>query len=252
MKREPVFDVLTWTVRGLLKAQGLDITIDGTDRIPASGGAVLAVNHTSYVDFMEVGLVARKAGRYPRYMMKAELRENKVVGFLMNHCQAIGVDRSHGSESYHEAVDSLRAGNVVVVYPEATISRSFELKEFKTGAARMALDADVPIVPIAIWGVQRVWTKDMPKKLGRSGYPVRIVVGEPVPAEGDVDTLTGRIRESLQNALDRAQAEYPMKQGARWVPRRLGGSAPTLEEARVLEEKELEARRAKKARQAGG
>ncbi|GAA4396171.1 lysophospholipid acyltransferase family protein [Tsukamurella soli] len=247
MRREPVFDVVTALVRGIVRVQGLHVRMEGVDNIPAAGGVVLAVNHTSYVDFMDVGLIARKAGRYPRYMMKAELRENRVVGFLMKHCRAIGVDRSHGSESFHEAVDALRAGELVVVYPEATISRSFELKQFKSGAARMALDSGAQIVPLAIWGAQRIWTKDIPKALGRRGFEIVIVAGPPLEADGDADALTARIRTAMQECLDRAQAGYPAPVGAGWVPRRLGGSAPTLDEALVLEDKEMAERRARKA-----
>ena len=71
--------------------------------------------------------------------------------------------------------ERLRAGELVGVYPEATISRSFELKEFKTGAARMALEAQVPIVPLIVWGAQRMWTKDHPKSLGRNKIPITVV-----------------------------------------------------------------------------
>lgn len=250
MKREPVFDVVTFLVRSIVRAQGLDVRIEGVENIPAAGGVVLTVNHTAYLDFMDVGLITRRAGRYPRFMMKAELRENRILGFLMKHCKAIGVDRSHGAESYHEAVQSLRAGELVVVYPEATISRSFELKQFKSGAARMALDSGAVIVPLAIWGAQRIWTKDIPKRLGRNGFEIVVVAGRPIAPDGDVESLTGRIRAAMQECLDRAQADYPAPAGAGWVPRRLGGSAPTLDEALVLEEREMAERRARKAAKA--
>ena len=72
------------------------------------------------------------------------------------------------------AVERLRAGELVGVYPEATISRSFELKEFKSGAARMARDADVPIIPMIVWGAQRMWTKDHPRNMGRKKIPITV------------------------------------------------------------------------------
>ena len=77
------------------------------------------------------------------------------------------MDRRAGADAYGVAVERLREGEIVGVYPEATISRSFELKDFKSGAIRMAQDAHVPIVPLIVWGAQRVWTKDHPKNLGR-------------------------------------------------------------------------------------
>ncbi|CAM3937673.1 lysophospholipid acyltransferase family protein [Nocardia ninae] len=244
MAREPVYDILTGLVRTIFLVQGLRFDIAGQDQIPRTGGAVLAVNHTAYLDFMEVGLVGRKSGRNVRYMMKAEL-EHGIVGFLMKHCKAIGVDRTAGAESYSRAVQALRDGELVVVYPEATISRSFELKEFKSGAARMALEADVPIVPLVIWGAHRVWTKDIPKQLGRHRFPINIRIGEPIPPAPPPETLTATLRTRMRDLLDQAQQDYPMEPGARWVPARLGGTAPTLAEAAVLEQEELARRRAK-------
>lgn len=246
MSREPVYDILTGLVRTLFVVQGLRMDIVGQDRIPRTGGAVLAVNHTAYLDFMEVGLVGRNSRRNVRFMMKAEL-EHGIVGFLMKHCKAIGVDRSAGAGSYRRALAALRDGELVVVYPEATISRSFELEEFKSGAARMAIDADVPIIPIVIWGAHRIWTKGFPKQLGRHRFPINIRVGDPIPPVDPTDDLTVELRARMSELLADAQANYPMPAGEPWVPARLGGTAPTLAEAAVLEREEL-ARRAAQRR----
>jgi 1-acyl-sn-glycerol-3-phosphate acyltransferase len=205
------------------------------------------VNHTAYLDFMEVGLVGRKSGRNVRFMMKAEL-EHGIVGFLMKHCKAIGVDRTAGAQSYARAVTALRDGELVVVYPEATISRSFELKEFKSGAARMALEADVPIVPLIIWGAHRIWTKDIPRRLGRYNFPINIRIGAAIPPDPSAEKLTATLRARMDELLESAQRDYPMVEGARWVPARLGGTAPTLAEAAVLEREEMERRRRAKTR----
>lgn len=245
MARELTYDVLNVLARGMLHAQGLRIDIRGEENIPRVGGAVLAVNHTSYLDFVEAGLIGRHRGRNVRYMMKAELQRNRVIGFLMKHCKAIPVDRGAGAAAYALAVEALRAGEIVVVYPEATISRSFELKEFKSGAARMAIEADVPIVPVAIWGIHRVWTKGVPKALGRHRFPVNIRVGAPIAPQQPTDALTDELRHSMAELLADAQAEYPNEVGAPWVPVRLGGTAPTPAEAAKLEEAEYAARRAK-------
>ena len=94
----------------------------------------------------------------------------------------IPVDRKAGAGAYDEALAALRAGEVVGVFPEATISQSFEVKGLKSGAARMALAAGVPIVPVRIWGTQRLWTKGHKRQLTRRHTPVTIVVGPPVPA----------------------------------------------------------------------
>ncbi|MCB1301144.1 MAG: 1-acyl-sn-glycerol-3-phosphate acyltransferase, partial [Tetrasphaera sp.] len=71
-----------------------------------------------------------------------------------------------------EALTALKSGEIVGVFPEATMSRSFELKPFKSGAARMARDAGVPLLPTTLWGAHRVWTKDAPKHRGRSKIPI--------------------------------------------------------------------------------
>ncbi|MQY26931.1 lysophospholipid acyltransferase family protein [Nocardia aurantia] len=247
--REPVFDVLTGLVRTFFGLQGLRFDIGGQDNIPRTGGAVLAVNHTAYLDFMEVGLVGRKSGRNVRYMMKAEL-EHGIVGWLMKHCKAIGVDRSAGAQSYARAVDSLRDGEIVVVYPEATISRSFELKEFKSGAARMAIEAGVPIIPMTIWGAHRVWTKDLPKQLGRHRFPINIRIGAAIPPGESADAMTADLRTAMTELLAHAQEGYEMPAGAPWVPARLGGSAPTPEQAVILDQEELARRRAAAERRA--
>ncbi|WP_063059371.1 lysophospholipid acyltransferase family protein [Nocardia sienata] len=242
MAREPVFDVLAGLAHAVLFAQGVRLDIRGQENIPRTGGAVLAVNHTSYLDFMEVGVVGRRSGRNVRFMMKAEL-DHGVVGFLMKHCKAIGVDRTAGAESFGRAVEALRDGELVVVYPEATISRSFELKEFKSGAARMALESGVPIIALTIWGAHRIWTKGFPKQLGRHNFPVHIRIGEPLVATGSVDEVTVALRGRMSELLTAAQEKYPMPAGQPWVPARLGGSAPTPAQAAVLEAEEYARRR---------
>ena len=109
----------------------------------------------------------------------------KIVNFLIKHTGTIPVDRRAGAGAYAVAVERLRAGELVAVYPEATISRSFELKEFKTGAARMAVEAQVPIIPLIVWGAHRRWTKDHPRKLGRAKIPITVKVGDTAAARRD-------------------------------------------------------------------
>ena len=242
---EPVFRTLEIAAKALVTATGTKITYRGLEHLPTTGGAVVAINHTSYIDFLPAGLAATNRGRRMRFMIKAEMQDVAVVGFMIKHSKAIPVDRRAGADAYPVAVERLRAGELVGVYPEATISRSFELKGFKTGAVRMAQDAQVPIVPLIVWGAQRIWTKDHPKNVGRRKFPITVAVGAPfVPAQS-VDEAIGELREAMESLLLRVQREYPHPSGEYWVPRRLGGGAPTLEEARVLDEAEL-AERARK------
>ena len=163
--------------RLLFALQGLRFTVTGAEHIPREGGAVIVMNHLSYLDFAYAGLVARPNKRVIRFMCKDSIFTHPVAGPLMRGMKHIPVDRESGSASFREALKALKAGELVGVFPEATISRSFELKEFKSGAIRMAQAARVPIVPIVLWGSQRVWTKGHPKRLGRTNTPIILSAG---------------------------------------------------------------------------
>lgn len=232
---EPVFRALEIAARTAVRATGTRITYRGLEHIPSTGAAVVAINHTGYVDFLPAALAATYRKRRMRFMIKAELQDVKFVNFLIGRAGAIPVDRSAGGAAYPVAVQRLRAGELVGVYPEATISRSFELKEFKTGAARMALEAQVPIIPLVVWGVHRIWTKDHPKNMGRNKIPVTVSVGAPMGAGPDVNHTMNELRTAMQALLYEVQETYPHPAGAHWVPARLGGGAPTPAQARALE-----------------
>lgn len=243
---EPVYRGIEIAAAGAARALGTRLTYQGLENIPAHGGAVVAMNHVSYIDYLPAGLASRRRRRRIRYMLKAEMLEVGAVDWIIRHTRCIPVDRQAGAGAYAEAVRRLRAGELVGVFPEATISRSFELKEFKSGAARMALEAEVPIVPMILWGVHRMWTKDHPKSLGRKKIPITVRVGEPLAPIGTAAELDTRMRESMTVLLHEVQEQYPHPAGAYWVPHRLGGGAPTPAEARHLEEAEL-AERARRA-----
>ncbi|MDT5104897.1 MAG: hypothetical protein QOI25_2410 [Mycobacterium sp.] len=244
---EPVFRSLEIAARTAVRVTGTRITYHGLQNIPSVGGAVVAINHTSYLDFLPAALAAMYRKRRLRFMIKSEMQDVKAVNFLIRHSKTIPVDRRAGADAYSVAVDRLRAGELVGVYPEATISRSFELKGFKTGAARMALEAGVPIIPLVVWGAQRIWTKDHPKRVGRNKIPITVAVDPPYTPSGTIDAVMAELREEMTALLHRVQEDYPHPGGEYWVPCRLGGSAPTLEEARLLDETELAERARRQA-----
>ncbi|MFV0494927.1 lysophospholipid acyltransferase family protein [Mycobacterium sp.] len=254
---EPVYGTVITLVRTIFRLQGLKITVSGVENIPATGGAVIAINHTGYLDFMLAGLPTyqQHLGRKVRFMAKQEVFDHKIGGPIMRSLRHIPVDRDSGSASYAAAVENLRAGELVGVYPEATISRSFEIKEFKSGAARMAVDAGVPIIPHIVWGAQRIWTKGHPKKIYRPKVPVQILVGEAIAPTLPVPELTDLLHSRMQHLLTTAQERYgPHPAGEFWVPRRLGGGAPSLAEAAHMDAVEAvtrAARRAERARRSG-
>jgi 1-acyl-sn-glycerol-3-phosphate acyltransferase len=244
---EPVFRSLEIAAKTLVLATGTKITYQNLENIPRIGGGVIPINHTSFVDWLPAALAVHHRGRRIRYLIKAEMQQVKVVNFFIKHTKTIPVNRGSGADAYAAAVQLLRAGEVVGLMPEATISRSFELKEFKTGAARMALEAQVPIVPLIVWGAQRIWTKDHPRNLGRKKIPVTVAAGPPLPPDGDVEDLDAALRDEMTSLLHRVQEEYPHPEGAYWVPQRLGGTAPTVAEAKILEQTERTERARKRA-----
>jgi 1-acyl-sn-glycerol-3-phosphate acyltransferase len=157
----------------------------------------------------------------------------------MRSLRHIEVDRDDGGASYENACRALTAGELVGVYPEATISRSFEIKAFKSGAARMAIDCNVPIVPHIVWGAQRIWTKGHPRKMWRPKIPISVAVGEPIMPTLPPTELTALLHSRMQHLLERVQDDYgPYPPGECWVPHRLGGGAPTLAEANQMDAEE--------------
>jgi 1-acyl-sn-glycerol-3-phosphate acyltransferase len=236
---EPVYSSVITVARGLFAAQGLKFTITGAENFPRQGGAVLVMNHVGYFDFAYAGLAARPAKRLVRFMAKESVFHHRVSGPLMRGMHHIPVDRGAGASSFRAAVQALKAGEIVGVFPEATISRSFELKAFKSGAARLAQEAGVPLLPTTIWGSQRVWTKGQPKRMGRHGFPLLITVGAPITVGADEDAAaaTERMKAAMQVQLDADQAAYPAWPEAEkhLLPVRLGGTAPTIEEADELD-----------------
>lgn len=232
-----IYALLVLIVRTANLIGGHRTTRVGSGRLPTTGGAVLAINHTSYVDFTYIGINALSVDdRRIRFMGKIELRRNLVIRWLMWGCKVIPVDRSAGHDAYLAAVEELRAGEVVGIYPEATISRSYEIKQLKSGAARMALASGVPIIPGIVWGSQRIAPKGGAKHLGRTKTPVMVAIGDPIPARGSADELTETLHAAMTALLHEVQDQYgPHPADAPWVPARLGGSAPTLAEADRLD-----------------
>ena len=249
---EPVYTPVIWVARALFAAQGLKFTVSGTANIPTTGGAVLMINHLSYFDFAYAGLAALPSGRLVRFMAKDDVFRHKISGPLMRGMHHIPVDRTAGAASFRAAVTALKEGEIVGVFPEATISRSFELKGFKSGAVRMAQAAGVPVLPMVIWGSQRVWTKGYPKRLGRTNVPITLSVGEPLVAgrKADADEINTLIRARMNDLLAAAQEAYPAmpNEELKYLPARLGGSAPTLEQATLMDDEEAVRRAARRGR----
>ena len=242
------------TAKVLFRVLGLRFQMSGTEHVPRSGGALLAFNHVSYIDFVLGGLAAQPSGRLVRFMAKREVFDHRVGGPVMRSMHHISVDRADGGASLDEALRYLEAGEVVGIFPEATISRSFEVKELKSGAARIAAEAGVPLIPVALWGTQRLMTKDHERDFTR-GKTIGIRVGEPLFPDGadpvaDTEELRRRLSALVEEAIDAyPPAERPA--GSWWLPASRGGSAPTPARAAELDAQEKAARAARKAARTG-
>ena len=228
---ELVYPPVIRAVTTFWKALGLKFDFQGQEHLPdqSHGGAVLAMNHISYLDFALVGTAALPMKRYVRFMAKKEIFANKLAGPLMRGMHHISVDRSNGSASLVAALRALRDGEIIGIFPEGTISVSFEIKELKSGAVRLAQGAGVPVIPTIIWGSQRLWTKKVKRNLRQRGIPISVTFGEPIYFEKDSDVEAGEaiLRSAMLKMLYEVQEKYPdSHQGQRWAPVRLGGTAP--------------------------
>ena len=224
-----VYPPVVVAIKLFWKYLGLRFDFQGVHHIPRDGGAILSINHVGYLDFALTGTAALPTGRYVRFMAKKEVFDNKLAGPLMRGMHHICVDRNSGSASFVAALRALRAGEIVGIFPEGTISVSFEIKDLKSGAVRLAMAAGVPVIPTIVWGSQRIWTKKVKRNLRREKIPIIVEFGEPLyfDKQSDVEASESLLRETMIAMLHQVQQKYPdSHQGQRWAPLRLGGSAP--------------------------
>ncbi|HEV7212171.1 MAG TPA: lysophospholipid acyltransferase family protein [Blastococcus sp.] len=214
---------------------GFRFDVRGSEHVPLTGGAVICSNHVSFFDFTFLGLGALPQHRLVRFMAKSSVFDHRFAGPFMRAMRHIPVDRKAGAAAFESAVRALKDGQVVGVFPEATISTSFTVKDLKAGAARMAVDAGVPIIPAAVWGGHRIATKG--KVELRRNVPVTVILGEPIVAEpGEkAQSMLRRTKAAMEELLDEAQRSYPDRPAGPddrwWLPAHLGGTAPTPEAA---------------------
>lgn len=242
------YDVLEVVARVLFGAAGWTLHIRGIEHLPADGPVILASNHVSHLDPLYLGVAVRHRRRHLTFLAKREMFESPWTGWLLRLAEQIEVERgSHSSRPVEEAVEVLRCGGAVVVFPEGTISRSFLPAEPKPGLALMGLDSGAPIVPLACFGGQRLLTKDH-ANLTRRGVPLMVNIGPQLrPAAADsASALLDRVWAEVRTLVDEAIRAYPERPASGedwWWPARLGGSAPTPEEARRIMDAEIAARR---------
>ncbi len=243
-----VYPPVIAVARGVFAGLGLRFTLRGAEHLPRTGGAVIACNHVSYLDFALLGYGVRPSRRYVRFMAKESVFRHRVSGPLMRGMHHIPVDRAAGSGAFKQALTALRDGELVGVFPEATISRSFLLKDFKPGAVKLAQAAGVPVVPAIVWGGQRIFTKGQPKDLRGRGKAITVAFAAPitVPKGQPVEEAIEQLVSPMAALLDDVQRSYPDAPSGPddrwWLPVSLGGTAPTPEQAAALDAADKAAR----------
>jgi 1-acyl-sn-glycerol-3-phosphate acyltransferase len=233
---EPIYRSALILGQGLFGFWRLRRIETGLDNLPDGGGAVLAMTHFGYLEFALVEWATwRHNRRRIRFLTTKRAFAKPLVGWLLRGMKHIPVDMEAGAAAYAAAVAALKAGELVGVFPEAGVSSSFEVRDLKSGAARLAAEAGVPLIPVAVWGGQRLMTKNHPVAFrARFGVPIAFAFGSPItvsPAD-DPRVVTARLRSDMMRLLERLQSDYPVDgAGQWWQPRSLGGTAPTAEEA---------------------
>ncbi len=248
-----VYRPVAWATQAVFAIMRWRVQATGEEHIPRTGAVILATNHISYVDPLIVGMPAWSRGRRLSFLAKRELFANPVIGALLRKAGTIEVDRGGlASASLGPAVERLHRGDVIAIFPEGTISTSFVPSAPRLGVARLALESGTPVVPGALWGGQRLVTKD--RRELRRHMLTTVRLGEaiaPTPGE-DPRHLTARIWEAVGRLVDQSARDYPESPSGAddtwWLPAHLGGTAPTVEVALRRAREESELRRA--ARQA--
>jgi 1-acyl-sn-glycerol-3-phosphate acyltransferase len=227
--------------------------VTGVEHIPDDGGAVIAMTHFGYLEFALIAYTIWKHDkRRVRFLATSSAFKNPIVGGLLRRLGQIPVDRSAGSGAYETAVAALESGSLIGVFPEAGVDASFTVRALKTGAVRLAVEASAPLIPVALWGGQRLMTREHRVKFfDRFRIPVLIEFGPGLPLNGERHDVTVALRESMQALVASLQARYPdAGAGQWWQPRHLGGTAPTVEEATELDAAVVARRAARRAAEA--
>jgi 1-acyl-sn-glycerol-3-phosphate acyltransferase len=234
--------------RTAMRVLDIDTRWTGEEHLPTSGPVLMAATHVSYPDFLFLGKAALARQRHVRFMCRHDVWHVPVVRAAMDRMKHVPVDREAPAAAYLRARRLLREGEAVCAFPEAGISYSYTVRSLMRGVAGLARETGAPVVPVALWGSQRIWSVGRPDERGRGPRPdltrgrrVDVVLGEPVTvAPGDDLTEwtrdLGRRMTSLLEGLQGLPHHQPSPGApAPWHPAHLGGTAPTRREAHELD-----------------
>jgi 1-acyl-sn-glycerol-3-phosphate acyltransferase len=198
-----------------------DWRFEGMEHIPAEGPALVACNHISYLDPLAQAYFLVKAGRNPRFLAKIELFDNRLTGPVLRGAKQIPVRRGSGDRAPVEfGATALREGELVVVYPESTVTTNpdFSPMPGKTGVARLTLATRVPVIPLAVWGTAPVWQRG--RRDLKYGRPIWVKAGPPLDFSvyedrrddpGSVRAITDEVMTQLSLLVEDLRARYPKR-----------------------------------------
>lgn len=248
MTRERTYRATNVLGRAAIRLLGVDTRWTGIEHLPEHGPVLIASTHASYLDFVLIEQAAITRGRFVRFLCRHDIWHVPVVGAAMDRMRHVPVDREAPAGAYLVARRLLRTGEAVCSFPEAGISYSYTVRSLMRGVASLARETGVPVVPVAIWGGQRISSVGLPDDRGRRPRPdlrrgrrVDISFGEALtvgPAD-DLEAWTRRLGVVLTDqleALQRMPHHVPQPgEIAPWYPAHLGGGAPTRAEAAHLD-----------------
>lgn len=234
---------------GRVALAGLGHRVDawGEENLPLHGPALLAVTHVSYPDFLMVQAAALHRRRQVRFLCRHDAWEHPVAGPLLHSLEHIPVDRAAPAGAFLAARRALLDGDAVGLFPEAGISYSYTVRALMPGAVALAAQTGVPVIPVALWGAQRIYSVgrpvdgiEPPPDWSR-GRRIDVWFGEPMPVAPDADVraetaaLGDRLTTMLEG-LQRLPHHVPASgEQAPWYPAHLGGHAPDRREAQLLD-----------------
>jgi 1-acyl-sn-glycerol-3-phosphate acyltransferase len=188
------------------------VVLEGREHVPRRGPVLLASNHVSFLDPLLLLWLGERTHRKVRFLAMAELWNRRFLRFFLVHTHQIPVPRGTAAagSSLTYAVAALEEGECVGIYPEGVISPDLEPMPGKTGVARLAALTGAPVVPVGVWGGQRLYPKGRPRRV-RVRTGVSIIAGPPlsVRPEDDVCAATDQVMSAVAATVRRARQVYP-------------------------------------------